>query len=1168
MVKRILASVILMAICLGARAEEKAICRVNGSTAEIGIEGRQKYVFSRADDLWECDGLFAFIGNGWTKAADALLPQRINSIATSGRGRLTLAGEGFTATFSVDGNSPFIERNFDFTFSPDKSEIAEREINLQLSFVDCTRERGFIGSYSERDTCVYIFSPIPAIYSRIERRDGSAVALTQVIDYYGSAPVFRKAMRRYNAAQRNACIAVFSCPAELQGHSCSYHDRIMLSDGSATDFYDQLRLIRAEFSRVSPYNGKASSDMYRLAVEDYSTAAEGLQNELLDMRAQGPAGTMRGYAYSGYGGESFIGLNIYRSMIKYAEATGNRPLYDFCLDRTMMFVNNENGVHWIEDAYGFGDFFHYARGVDHFNDNDNSEIARGRHAMGTYKGFERVDALGEMAIYTGNAELKEGFLRLARTMHEKMVMPDFCQPVCYSLPSLEPLAGTDDGGSAGGAAIWADIMLMASELTEGEESSIFLSDAISSARRAADLGFQQMWSILDAPKSVAVARTVSTLVELWKKTGDRSLLESAEKVANGLYHFYHYFNHTYSPFCTTGMGIACSIERQEAAYESMLAIWQVAPLLDHTDDRLLLDLFMQARNSGYFFYPVNSQGIGTVHSEHRTTYEWPESEYVPYEFATGVLHDPAVRCSAVDMVQNIFRETKEIYGSGETFAFSLLFDGKAVSVNPEVCCICTNANLRHQQDEDRFVLFNPSDKNLNAPLVFRNLKDSAYNILVDSRTFMKNVDAGRMANGIVFPVKANSVSRITITPTRQAITAQTLAVKVPDADCKVNSSLVSINVQPVKKAAFYKLYYSRSAAFNDLNTSVMYSSDGEFKLRPDGMEKVFCRIEAIDKAGNIVGLRKMTVDVPGMRLLAQDDFSRGSFLSDRGGESGWTEINTDFRSDGSRGVMNILQDDIGYGISEIQKTFEVDCTAGMRFELVPVALPDRCTMKVLLEVDGKEYMLTDGISNLDEPIYSYPLDNLSGKKDIKVRICTEGSIRGCILECVRFVADSDSAEDRDVDILGLAAAESGVLHISNMDGGEKSLSYCFTTNLERNRNLVIDVENFRGMNSGAQWKLLLKDRETGEMLEVRNMYEIDGFNPEDAFKSYRNPSNDRYYRSKSGVYMYDVYTMSGIDGMHDYELVLLVSRQCELDIARLYLTESNTQVPVCPRNLY
>ena len=1268
----------------------------DGGTYTVGLRNDQRWRFSESEGFLGAD---VYIDGQWEQVLSGgglfldspVVDSTVTSVspAEGEETALRIAGDGWEAVYSFEEGSSFLKREFTWQIPQGTDELQLGALSPYLNTTEekYDRERGFIGTYSEDDagmsSSVYVTSGLPAIYSNVFNNAEDSVAVSMVLDREQSSAVFQLACRFFNDSRASARLGFYSASSDtVLGTPYRYVDYVELSDGETTDYYDQLGMIRAQLTRVSPidYDALAASD--NKTVQDYDTLAVGLVNELLDDRATNESllYSFVPYAYSTGWGESFTSLMILRGLVKYADYTGDAALMEKTEQLALAFTQTVNGRNWIEDLNGYGDFLHYSY-AGSFSDGDNPEMAS--NAIGTFKYFDRVNALGEIALYTGNEQISDAFLRLVPLVRDHLVGDDYFQPVCYSLTNLQPLAGTENGGSAGGAAIWGHINYLAYALTDNSDPlhDTYLSDAVGSLRRAANLGFEQMWAIVDAPKPTSVGWTVRGLLSCYKETGEEELLTLAEKVMQGLYHFYYYGNDPYITFGSGGMGLACSSEHWEAFMEFGQGLWLASGILEYSADKEVLDLYASAYYAGLWFFPVNLGGIST-HSN-ANFYEWAESQYVPYEFGGGRLNDPAL--SAGD--QSIYRMTKEIYGAGELFNLHMLFEAYGKPTNRLVLAFSPTAVAQRASDTAQsFRLYNASSSAQTTALLLRGFAEGTYTITKDGQSFM-TVTSAQMRNGITLELAAGETVWLEVTRSSSSAAETAADGTVLLEQTAGSHNAAAFAASGVNGAAMYLLEVSSSSAFG-ADTKTYYAADGAFSLSFADGKTVWVRAAALTADGRATAYSQtLSYAADGVSMLADDDFSSAD---------GWRESNTDFRSNGTLGIMNILAGDIGYGASAIEKDFTVTLSEGVLFEFIPYGKVPGSVWSLTLTVGGTSKTLVSGETTV-APGYVFDLaetfPGVTGEQTVTVRLDVEGYNRSFMIERVRFIrtvanAESHSYENllegtfggtldyelsggslllsndsgtetyfrtfttRAIDLSGAApssyfritldgvrildrvqvqiwdvgqttkyyestlnvstglimefdangsgrlaaypgGAQQYTVVLTPVSGAEEAtvvsafagtksdysdavnilaptvssqyVSMQITTDLTQNGRFVFDADMTAGDN--AEWKVYVRDVETGMMTELRIAAEIEDF--ASAADYVDGVNNAYYFREKAGLFSYDVRAIMGaalgeeaIAGERTYEIVIEVVSG-SMQVNQFYLTNANAQAAVC-----
>lgn len=517
-------------------------------------------------------------------------------------------------------------------------------------------------------------------------------------------------------------------------------------------------------------------------VQSYFEASLGLVSNLMDKRAivRDGTGTFNPYGYHEIGAysESFACLDVAKGMYRFALSNGLKGPTDYIRNQVRHLCDTSAAHPWIADCHNAKGFFHHAWGAipqdsgvasdikrdDLFSDYDGHE--EGPNLLSTFKYFDRVNLLGEMAILENDGVITEGFLKVLPFV-ESLRNDDFTQPVTYDLDTHKPVTGNTDGGSGGAEALYALIQFNAYKIT-GED--YHLEYALSSVDAANKLDYDRMFSMRCAPKPIAIGALVRANVFAYLHTGKTEYLQHARRVAQGIFSFYYLNPHPYAFFSPVGFGYACAQERWEAFREMEESLWLMVPYLEYCNDMSVFRLYALNKQSALAALPINGNPYGNLQRD----YESFGGEYIPYEFSTGHIGDNPGLCGGS---QSDRRQIKEIYGSGELFLANLMYENFARSYNKFVSVICTNCYNTLPRDNYAFRVFNSSTCDQSAIIDFRTEK-GLYILKIGD--LCCTLSSEQLAQGVVltFPVGITSVVLSKISDRLIAVSEQKLAQKV------------------------------------------------------------------------------------------------------------------------------------------------------------------------------------------------------------------------------------------------------------------------------------------------------------------------------------------------------------------------------------------------------
>ncbi|MGN1039831.1 MAG: hypothetical protein ACI4QL_00210 [Candidatus Fimimonas sp.] len=492
---------------------------------------------------------------------------------------------------------------------------------------------------------------------------------------------------------------------------------------NADSLFDLIGKCADALFEFLPYWQKEFEGFSGQNVSSYKQASLGLVSNLMDKRAivRDGTGTFNPYAYHEIGAysESFACMDVAKGFYRFAASNGLDGPLDYVRNQIRRLCNTDAQHPWIADCHNTKGFFHFAWGAIPQDSGVDANIKRddlfsdycgheeGENLLSTFKYFDRVNLLGEMALVEGDDVIKQGFLKVL-PFAESLRNDDFSQPVTYDLDSHLPVTGNSDGGSAGGEALYALIQFNAYRLTN---QTYHLDFALKSLEVANKLDFDRMFSMRCAPKPVAIGALVRANVYAYEITGKENYLKRAQKVAKGIFAFYYLNPHPYCFFSSMGFGYACAQERWEAFREMEETLWLALPFLKYCNDPSLFKLYALNKQNALSALPINGNPYGNMQRE----YESFGGEYVPFEFSTGHIGDNPGLCGGS---QSDKRQIKEIYGSGELFLAEMMYENYCRCYNPRVTVINLDCCDNLPQSDFSFAVFNVGEKAQTAILDF------------------------------------------------------------------------------------------------------------------------------------------------------------------------------------------------------------------------------------------------------------------------------------------------------------------------------------------------------------------------------------------------------------------------------------------------------------------
>jgi hypothetical protein len=290
----------------------------------------------------------------------------------------------------------------------------------------------------------------------------------------------------------------------------------------------------------------------------------------------------------------------------------------------------------------------------------------------------------------------------------------------------------ENGGSGGGASMWAYIHLIASELTDDAAlKKQYKDDALKALRHANTLDYFEMRGIRTTTKTTSIAWNVRANLLAQRLTGGKEYLQHAQKTVKSLLSFYYLNTNPYAFFPSYGFSYADLRERWEAYLEMSSSLWIISEVMEYMrNDTTLLDVMYSASKCHIYAYPVNGKPHGNQERVN-PSYDSHDAYFIPYEFPTGVLVDNPGTDGAA---QTSIRQIKELYGSGVTFLEYLMFEAWGVSADPTQLVLCLTASRNDPGNTDhKFLIYNPVSADKKASYRFRNLAEGSYEVKIDGQ---------------------------------------------------------------------------------------------------------------------------------------------------------------------------------------------------------------------------------------------------------------------------------------------------------------------------------------------------------------------------------------------------------------------------------------------------
>lgn len=1067
---------------------------------EIGVDGVQKWVFKHSDGKWLFDGIYALHGkrvekvftgasgridgddrliedgayfNVMTSSDEDGLDKHVNGFITSveitanddEQKAVKLAGKGFESVLTVSTDSQFVERKI--TFKPRHAFLLEAG-DISFTFkgkVDEYTEYGYILSRKADDTQYSLPYSFPAMAGKLTRQDDESKQYTyiDVVDLYNSSSCFNTARRRTSINDFFEAGMLSTAWTLEPDRNNTFIERVCVRVAEYDSFFDLIYDARCEYGKlyqIDPLSLFAANS--NMNVADWDEAVYGAIYDEIDARGR-PLGDDYGwgpYGYNNGGVESGGTLDQLKGMIRYALATGNDDLYDFAMKYLLQFVRpdpkyNKCFIMPLNSIPAYkqytDDYFFFLQCFGNDYGAVDSYMGPGYQNFGSFKYFTRCAYLGELAILTDNAELKDAYLKLM-VMLKRLHGENFEQPIEWGLDGT-PMLDYENGGSSGAEAMWANCMYIASQITENPtEKAEYLDFFRKATDQANKQGFERSSSLRIAPKPNSIGYFARNNITLYEMTGEKQYLDYAIRASRGVYFFYFNNTHPNTYFQTFGYGYACAYERWEAFWEMVETLELLVPVMKYTDDPYLYQLYYGLRESAMSTLPVNGfpEGVLGGHAD------WLDALYVPFEQPTADLGDNGL---ADGGGLSYRRWSKEMYGMGEIYMGAMMYTVLGKPVDRDVLVLNYTATWLHLSNKDNaYKLYNFGATG-DRMITFPNYAAGSYTLTADGRT-VGTYTAAQLQNGIALHLESK-------TPVHVQIAASETAAQDGTVDKTVTLNLTDLQSDSATAtatadgAAYYKLYVSRGAGFHTYNTTVKNSSTGVFKLGFEDSSNLYVKATAFDANGNAYKESAVqAIHAGNVEIGVQDDFN---VPRPDGADSipGWTATATyytgpialicdlnvfeNYPTDTEKyrpatGYMAVSKPSYkGYDVDTFTKAFSVNIDEYPLFDFYPFCKNVEATFTLQVKIGSDVYTLIDKVAGFDEPNYRFDLKALTGKSGtvaVEVRMISEGYNRGFAVKKLRFVKETAHTEAYNLTALtftgnATTTYESGMLTIAN-----------------------------------------------------------------------------------------------------------------------------------------
>ncbi|MBQ9482478.1 MAG: hypothetical protein IJU84_09970 [Clostridia bacterium] len=1076
------------------------VLTTSSDKVEIGVDGVQKWVFRKDGENWLFDGVYAissgkdervFVGSsgklnengtiredgyyftvlstdnekGLDKSVNGMVTD-ISVVANEKDAKsVLLKGKGFESVLKVTSFSQFVERSISIKPQYD-ADIETGDVSFVLrGKVDEYTEYGYILSRKASDEQYSLPYSFPALAGKLTRQSDQSKVYTyiNVVDYYNTAACFKTARRRIGLNYFFEEGILSSSGYVYAEKNNDFIESVLVRTGNNDSFYDLIYDARYEYGRINDLDVAALVTANgNMNVYDWDEAVYGATYDIEDSRGRplgDDLGTWGPYGYNNSGAESFGAMNILKGLVRYAKATADQELYDFSMKYLLQMVTPDpvyNKCYVMplnsEAAYSqfHSDYFFFLSCFGSTYTAVDSYMGAGSMNFGAFKYYSRVSELGELALITGNEQLKSAYLKLM-VMVKRLHMENFEQPVEWGHDGT-PKLDYENGGSSGAEAMWADCMYIASLLTENSTEKAQYLDYMKKATDLANKqGFERSSSLRNEPKPETSGYLARMNLILYESTGDKQYLNYALTAANGIYFFYYHNSNPYTYFQTLGYGYACAHERWEAFMEMVESLELLVPIFKYTDDPLLYELYFTLRESALSALPVNGypEGVLGGHSD------WLDALYVPFEQPTAVLGDNGLDDGGASSYR---RWSKEQYGMGELYLGALMYSTHGKAADPKVLVLnYTSTWLNCSRTSNSYKIYNYGESGKKA-ISFANYDSGSYRLIKDGKS-VGIYTAEQLANGVALDLEGNKAASVVV-ELADGINVKAIDKKTTVIVKNVESDSATVEIS-AEGASHYRLYVSTQEDFGAYNTSVKFSENNLFELGFEDAAALYLKAVAYDVDGNAYIAGTASLFSPDVQIGVQEDYEYERVAN---GESIplWTATSEYYKGAISLGVdlndfVNYPEDSskyrqptgymalykpvyIGYDTDTFTRTFTVDLGEYPLFDFYPFTKNFKSLFSLKATINGKTFVLIDKAAGFDKPNYRFDLaeiSGVSGVEDVTIIMVSEGFNRGFAIKKMRFVKETETGRIYDLTKISYASedaeviVENGTLTIQN-----------------------------------------------------------------------------------------------------------------------------------------
>lgn len=848
---------------------------ITDQTITMSMTGYQQWVFEKDQNLWKFTGVKTWNGSTWelfiNNSGKFILGNGFDDAATaytilsdtSSKKTIKFTGSvggdrahDFEWILEMNQGDLWVKRQVNVRFTSEDEVLNKGEMGLSL-YTDyfINNENGVIATHepSRRDYDLpYAF---PAIMSQfkgtLEKPSNYDFAMLVDMDEtvsHSELTYAKRAATIYNNFELGLVNKAAIFMKDKWYKNLSYY---YMKENSQESFFKLIDKTANKYWDINEYPSHILENQLTYKVSDYKSAVTGLTRDLTDLRAKwhDGIGLYKPYSYgNGVGNmpgtsksawtESFGTMDVLKGMLRYAKWSGDQALEQKAVSELLQLCQ----AGWIGNAHNTENFFHWTWDGDFEGDTDGHEEAA--NALSTWKYYDRVLLMGEMAKITGNETIKSRFLDMVPFVNT-LRYDGYKQAVTYDLDTHQPITGVDLGGSGGGGSMWAYIHYLAYELSG---NATYLEDANQTMAIVNGYDYFNMLSMRSAPKPIALSWAIRANVKAYEINQDPNYLDRAEEISGGLYASMYLGNHPNTPFPIYGFAYAGTKERWEAYREIVEPLWVAAPLFEYRFDPTLAKMYLLAKQTQLWALPIN----GNPYGRFDRGLDSMDGAYIPFEFPTGDQGDNFTDNG--EGGQSAERQTKEGYGAGEVYMAHQMFEAWGKASDPEILILDIGAVSDHYSDSNHvYRVYNTSNHPSTFWINFEGYAPGNYSIKIE-QSLKGTYNNQQMENGISFTLEGNSGGLIHVDPSQEI--PGDLVIPNPVSNLNLSqfgTSQMKLEWQTAQPEDFshYMIYRSEEKDF-ETNMKTLIGSTKETYYTDDIREQdnYYYKVTQVDGHGN------------------------------------------------------------------------------------------------------------------------------------------------------------------------------------------------------------------------------------------------------------------------------------------------------------------------------